>query len=139
MIRLALEQYHMARWNENPSNYKDVIQDIINSHNEAPSNRAPKLADGINASLREVNENKSVMNKMEQILKNRRLNQYKTKVKQKLIKKEPKFKIGDTVRYYLGKGKFSKESNLTVLGQKPCIEYTRYKKHTNSSQCTVTF
>ena len=69
---------------------------------------APKLIDSINASPNDIIHNTLLINKMEKILRKRRLNQYKTNLNKKVIKNPPKFKKGDIVRYYLIKGKFAK-------------------------------
>ena len=90
-IRRALEQYYAGKPNTKPGEYKDVIQKIVISHNNAPSNRAPKLNDDIKASPNDVIHNTSLINKMEKILRKRRLNQYKTNLNKKVIKKTPKF------------------------------------------------
>ena len=66
----ALKQYYAWRPNK-PHEYKDVIQKIVNSHNNAPSTRAPKMEDGINASPAEIIQNDSLIDKMENILKSR--------------------------------------------------------------------
>ena len=42
-IRQSLEQYYIGRINEAPSNYKDIIQTIVQSHNESPSLSAPLI------------------------------------------------------------------------------------------------
>ena len=81
------------------------------------------MNDGINASPNGIIHNTSLINKMEKILRKRRLNQYRTNLNKKVIKK-PKFKKGDIVRYYLIKGKFAKESNLSGSWSK-----TMYKIH----------
>ena len=71
-IRQSLEQYYIGRINEAPSSYKDIIQNIVQSHNESPSLRAPLVLNPngmtMNASPREVIEDKSIMNKMQSIL-----------------------------------------------------------------------
>ena len=50
---------------------------------------------------------------MQSILFKRRCNQYETNISKKVIKKRPKFNIGDTVCYYYRRGKFAKESSLS--------------------------
>ena len=62
--------------------------------------------------------------KWKKILRKRRLNQYDKNISKKVIQKRPKFKKGDIVRYYLIKGKFAKESNLSGSWSK-----TMYKIH----------
>ena len=68
-IHRALEQYYAWRPNKKPHEYKDIIQRIVNSHNNAPSTRASKMEDGINASPEKIIQNDSLINKMENILK----------------------------------------------------------------------
>ena len=60
---------------------------IVNSHNNAPSTRAPKMEDGINASPEEIIRNDSLIDKMENILKSRRPNQYASNIREKIISK----------------------------------------------------
>ena len=67
----ALEQYYAWRLNKKPHKYKDITQRIVNSHNNAPSTCTPKMEDGINASLEEIIQNDSLINKMENMLKSR--------------------------------------------------------------------
>ena len=55
-IHKDLEQYYAWRPNKKPHEYKDIIQRIVNSHNNAPSTCAPKMEDGINASQEEIIE-----------------------------------------------------------------------------------
>ena len=70
-IRRALEQYYAGKPNTKLGEYKNIIQKIDISHNNAPSNRAPKLNDGINASPNDIIHNTSLINKMEKILRKR--------------------------------------------------------------------
>ena len=133
-VRRALEQYYAWRPNKKPHEYKDVIQKIVNSHNNAPSTCAPKMEDDINASPEEIIRNDSLIDKMENILKSRRLNQYASNIRKKIISKQPRFKTGDIVRYYLRKRKFAKEAGFMGSWSK-----TMYKiQPINSNQCTPT-
>ena len=68
-IHRALEQYYAWRLNKKPHEYKDVIQRIVNSHNNAPSTCAPKMEDSINESQEEIIQNDSLIDRMENILK----------------------------------------------------------------------
>ena len=66
----------------------------------------------MHASPYEVINNPNLVDRMEQTLKERRLQQYSMNIERKLIKPTPKFKKGDLVRYLMRKSKFSKESSL---------------------------
>ena len=110
MIRRGLEQYYAGKPNARPSEYVNAIWKIVTSHNNAPSNRVPKLKDGLNALPHGTT---LLVSKMEKILRKRQLNQYDKNISKKVIQKRLKFKKGNIVRYYLIKGKFAKESNLS--------------------------
>ena len=54
MIQRGLEQYYASKPNARPSEYVNAIWKIVTSYNNAPSNRAPKLKDGLNASPHDI-------------------------------------------------------------------------------------
>ena len=56
-------------------NYRKIIQKVVKSHNNAPSNRAPKIDDIINASPFEILHDDALMDEMEKVLKDRRTKQ----------------------------------------------------------------
>ena len=62
-IRRSLEQYYTVTPTKSFNNIKKVIEKIVNSHNNAPSRRNPKQANGINASPIEVIHNKQLSEK----------------------------------------------------------------------------
>ena len=64
----------------------------MNSHNNALSACAPKIEDCINASPEEIIHNDSLIDKMENILKSRRLDQYTLNIRKKIIGKQRRFK-----------------------------------------------
>ena len=86
-IRRSLEQYYIGGINEAPSNYKDIIQNIVQGHNESSSLCAPLVLNPngmtANASPREVIEDKWIMNKMQSILFKQGCNQYETNISKK--------------------------------------------------------
>ena len=67
----SLEQYYTGRPNESTANYRKIIKQLVKSYNNAPSTRAPKLPNRMNASLYEILHNDDLIVKMEEILKNR--------------------------------------------------------------------
>ena len=89
-----------------------AVQKVINSHNIAPSRCNPQLEDGMHTSPYEVINDPDLVDRMEQTLKQCRLQQYSMNIEKKLIKPTPKFKKGNLVRYLKRKSKFSKESSL---------------------------
>ena len=96
-----------------PNTKLDVaVQKVINSHNVAPSRHNPQLEDGMHASPYKVINDPNLVDRIEQTLKECRLQQYSTNIEKKLIKPAPKFKKGDLVRYLMRKSKFSRESSL---------------------------
>ena len=54
MIRRGLEQYYASELNARPSEYVNAIRKIVTSHNNAPSDRSPKLKEGLHASPHDV-------------------------------------------------------------------------------------
>ena len=70
-IRRALEQYYAGRPNQDTKNYRKIIQKVVKSHNNAPSNRAPKIDNIINVSPFEILQDDALMDEMEKVLKDR--------------------------------------------------------------------
>ena len=66
----------------------------------------------MHASPYKVINDPDLVDRMEQTLKERRLQQCSMNIERKLIKPAPKFKKGNLVRYLMRKSKFSKESSL---------------------------
>ena len=80
MIRRALEQYYAGRPNEDTKNYRKIIQKVVKSHNNAPSNPAPKIDKIINASPFEILHDDVLTDEMKKVLKDRTMKQYTTKI-----------------------------------------------------------
>ena len=110
-VRRGLEQYFTIRPFDN--DIKSAVKTIVNGHNHSPSRRNPRRPDGTYSTPFEVITTPSLMDKMEDALRTRRLRQYTTNLRKKIINKLPKFKEGDLVRYLLRREKFSKESALS--------------------------
>ena len=54
MIRRGLKQYYAGKPNARLSEYLNAMRKIVTSHNNAPSNRVPKLKDGLKASPHDI-------------------------------------------------------------------------------------
>ena len=110
-IRRGLQQYFILRPRDN--DIKKAVKTVVRSHNHTPSRRGPARKDGSRSTPFEIITEPSLMDGMEDILKQRRLLQYVANVRKKVISPRPLFEVGSLVRYLLRREAFTKEASLT--------------------------